>query len=207
MKPRRSARTRSRGQALVETSLVLAMLLLLLSGAYAVSAYANDQNTAVAAVRSGARYAAELGNMGWQPGKSVSPTSADESVVSEVCNIANAMPDVVQTTDFTITVYRPQANANGSLASTDLQDVYTVVPSTCAIAGSPAPQYLNTSTTGCVELNDTGGYTMDCRIQQHPNEAHLGVKLTYGYKAPTPLFPLTLSASAYAVTALSPEFS
>jgi hypothetical protein len=183
------------------------MLLLLLSGAYAVSAYANDQNTAVAAVRSGARDAAELGNTGWQPGDSVNPTSADEQVVSEVCNIANTMPNVVQTTDFTIIVYRPQANANGSLASTDLQDVYTVVPSTCVVAGSPAPQYLNTSTTGCVESNDTGGYTRDCRIQQHPNEAHLGVKLTYGYRAPTPLFPLTLTASAYAVTALSPEFS
>jgi Flp pilus assembly protein TadG len=207
MRPRRSGRQAGRGQALVETSIVIVFLLLMLSGAYAVSAYANDQNTAVAAVRSGARYAAELGNTAWQPGHSVNPTSADEQVVSEVCNIANAMPNLVQTTNLTVTVYRPQANANGLLAPTDLQDIYSVVPSTCAIAGSPAPQYLNTSGTGCVESNDTGGYTLDCRIQQHPNEAHLGVKLTYGYRAPTPLFPLTLTASAYAVTALSPEFS
>ena len=207
MRPRRSGRQAGRGQALVETSIVIVFLLLMLSGAYAVSAYANDQNTAVAAVRSGARYAAELGNTGWQPGGSVNPTSADEQVVSEVCNIANTMPNLVPTTNFTVTVYRPQANVNGSLATTDLQDIYSVVPSTCAVAGSPAPQYLNTSTTGCVESNDTGGYTRDCRIQQHPNEAHLGVKLTYAYKAPTPLFPLTLTASVYAVPALSPEFS
>ncbi len=172
-----------RGQAVVETAVFIVVLLMLFMGVYGASEFATDQNTAGTAVRSGARLAAELGNGGYQSGGSNSPSTIDTEVVNVVCEIAAQMPYVSSLDE--VDVYRPGANADGSLGSGDLVDKYSCTPT---VIGTPS-------------------YTLDLRTQTHPNEASLGVRLLYHYSFPAPFISINAQVSAYMVLPLSPKFS
>jgi Flp pilus assembly protein TadG len=185
-----SARRRrgERGQALVETAVVIAVILSLLMGVYAVSQFASDQNTAGTATRAGARLGSELGN-GNYDGSTFSgcqanakdPCAIDRQIVQAVCQVALTMPFVSSVDE--VDIYR----ATGSGSSGDLTDRYT------------------SCTAGASAVSAT--YTLDNRTQTHPNEAYLGVSLKYHYKSPVPIFPLATVSTVYTVTQLSPHFS
>ena len=98
---RASPRHRSqRGQAIIETAVVIAVLFSLLMGVYSVSQFASDQNTAGTATRSGARLASELGNNNYKNGvtaacqgvNKLDPCGVDKQIVQVVCQIAKTMP-------------------------------------------------------------------------------------------------------------------
>ncbi len=193
-----SRRRGERGQALMETGIVLVVLLTLLSGVYGVSQYASDQNTAGTATRSGARLAAELGNGGYSSsgaaggcqlaanggtGLATDPCAIDFQIVQVVCQIAATMPFVTRIDE--IDVYRPLNGGDGSTG--DLYDRYMSCNSSTH-ATSPA-------------------YTLDQRLQVHPNESYVGVSLRYDYKSPTPFVTVTTYPTVYTVLQESPHFT
>ncbi|MBV8527782.1 MAG: pilus assembly protein [Candidatus Dormibacteraeota bacterium] len=181
-----------RGQAVIETAVVFVVLVLLLSGVSAVGGLSDDQNTATTAVRSGGRFAAELGNgSSLNLGGSTDPWPVDSQVVSEVCRIMNGMPNLVTIND--VIIYGPQTNSNGSYSASDLHDIYTFtsVPN-CTVSLSPTP---------------VKQYTLDLRPTRHPNEAQVGILVQYQYRSPTPFFQLNVTAGVYTVVAVSPSFS
>ncbi|MEO8897608.1 MAG: TadE family protein [Candidatus Dormibacter sp.] len=196
----RPLRTRKRGQALIETAIVIAVLLSLLMGVYATSQFASDQNTAGTATRSGARLGAELGNNSYNAGGgavgcqlganggsglSNDPCDVDRQIVQVVCRVAAAMPFVSSIDE--IDIYRPGANSDGTRGGTDLYDKYT----SCTPGVSAAVTQ----------------YTLDLRKQVHPNEAFIGVSLKYSYKSPAPIIPLNAQPTVYTVVQLSPHFT
>lgn len=188
-----SARRRSReqGQALVETAVVIAVILSLLMGVYAVSQFASDQNTAGTSTRAGARLASELGNAGYT-GASFSgcqtnakdPCAIDRQIVQSVCQVALTMPFVSSVDE--VDIYLPTASS-GQQQAGDLVDKYT----SCT-AGQSAVSWT---------------YGLDQRNQTHPNESYVGVSVKYHYKSPVPIFPLATVSTVYTVTQLSPHFS
>jgi Flp pilus assembly protein TadG len=187
MRVRRRQGDNRRGQAMVETTMVVGMILLVLVGVFAVSTLASDQNTATTAVRAGGRFAAELGNGSSMNIGSTDPLRVDKEIVSEVCKVASTMPSL--TAINRVVVYRPMTNADGSLNGADLSDAYQVTLGTCAIT-SVLPR----------------AYTLDKRITVHPSEAQVGVFVEYHYVSPTPLFHLDLQATTYTVVTLAPSF-
>jgi TadE-like protein len=176
------------GQAMIETAIVIAVVFAIVMGVYAVGMFASDQNTAGTATRAGARLASELGNGGYngvivapcQTGPA-DPCAVDRQIVQSVCQVATTMPFVTSISE--VDIYR----ATGSGSTGDLIDKYT----SCAANA----------------LAVSAAYTLDLRIQTHPNEAYIGVSVTYNYKAPVPMFPLTTTATVYTVTQMSPHFS
>jgi Flp pilus assembly protein TadG len=191
MSPLRSSR-RERGQAMVETAAVFALIVLLLAGVYAVGTLASDQNTATTAVRAGGRFAAELGN-----GSSLASCGTcsglpaelpvDSQIVGETCRIMATMPDLILPIT-SIVIYNPQTNADGSYSASDPSDNYNV-SSTCAI------------TTGSIS---NGGYPLASRNQTHPSESQVGIYVKYQFKSPTPFFQLNLQTSDYTVITVAP---
>jgi hypothetical protein len=174
---------------MIETAIVIAVVFAILMGVYAVGMFASDQNTAGTATRAGARLASELGNGGYpgatlapcQSGDATDPCAVDRQIVQSVCQVAATMPFVTSISE--VDIYR--ATGNGSTG--DRVDRYT----TCA-ANAPASSF---------------AYTLNLRTQTHPDEAYIGVSVTYNYKAPVPMFPLTTTATVYTVTLMSPHFS
>ena len=137
MRARRRRGTRGQsGQALVETTMVLLILLFSLTGMFAVGSEANDKNIATSAVRAGGRFVAQLGAYQWAVGQPTNPNVVDGPAVREVCDIARTMSNMTVTS---ITIYRPSV-VGGAQQPGDPADEYdfpaNVNPSTCQV--SPA---------------------------------------------------------------------
>ena len=180
-----------RGQALIETAVVITMILTLVMGVYSIGQFAADQNTAGTSTRAGARLGAELGNNQYVPGSysgcqanAKDPCAVDQQIVQAVCQIAQTMPFVASIDE--VDIYQP-TNSNGQEQAGDPADKYT----SCTAGASP------TQAT----------YTLDLRNQTHPNESYLGVSLQYHYKSPVPLLPLATTSTVFTVVQLSPHFT
>ncbi len=186
------------GQALVETAVVIAVLLMMLTGVYAVSQFASDQNTAGTATRSGARLGAELGNANYTSGVTAAcqgvdpknPCAVDRQIVQVVCQIAATMPFVSKVDE--VDIYLPTTTDGhfGGVATDKVERYQSCTAGTAPLA--PGAQ---------------GWYTLDQRNQTHPNETFIGVAVTYEYKSPTPVFPLSAVPTVYTVLQMSPRFS
>jgi Flp pilus assembly protein TadG len=179
---------RERGQALIETAVVVTVILGLLMGVYAVSQYASDQNTAGTATRAGARLAGELGDGGYDgvtfslcQANAKDPCAIDRQIVLAVCQVAATMPFVTKIDE--VDIYR----ATGGGGTGDLTDKYTSCAANAAAVSAT--------------------YTLDFRLQTHPNEAYIGVSVKYDYKSPVPIFPLATTSTVYTVTQMSPQFN
>ena len=187
---RQVRRDGARGQALIETAVVIAVILSILMGVYSVGQFASDQNTAGTATRAGARVASELGNGGYNGVTATGcqttakdPCAVDRQIVQNVCQVAATMPFVTSIAE--VDIYRVTIPpASGFI---DLVDRYT----SCAAGASAV----------------SAPYTLDLRIQTHPNETYIGVSLKYNYRSPVPLVPLATTATVSTVTLLSPHFS
>jgi hypothetical protein len=186
---------------MIETIVVLLIVVVLVSGVYAVSTAAADQQTANAAVRNGGRVAADLGDNGWAYWESGSPAEVDSQVVSAVCDVAVSMPGLAGIV--AITVYQPPSSGNGAPTAASASDVYDfpVGPPNCTTL--PTPTYVNTP-TGCINSGDVG-YTLDCRDPEHPGEAPVGVFLEYRYKSGTPVFSINQTFEAWTVVTITPD--
>lgn len=167
----------SRGQALVETGLVVPILLLLLFGAFNVGALISDKLIVSAAARAGARLGAGLGGASRSDAGTATAT-VDADIVGNVLIAAKA---VNYGTVTKITIYKP-SRADGAYTAGDPADIYD----------------------GSGNLQGSRGYPLTARLQIPPNQTPIGVKVDWTYKTPLPQPSFNLSASEYVVMQMSP---
>jgi Flp pilus assembly protein TadG len=186
-------RDRRSGQAMVEMALLLPVLLLLFLGAWTAANLIDDNNAAAQATRAGARLAAELGN---GSALGLTQTQVDRDIIDQVLPIVKPQLTNAQVTE--IDIYQPSGCTgttpfvagtcppnNGAYTAGEAIDVYSV---TNYVATYPC--------TTCT-------YTLALRLQTHPNEAELGVRLVFKYTSPTLTF-FTQTDSQYTVMRLAP---
>jgi Flp pilus assembly protein TadG len=106
-----SARTRERGQALVETALVLPILVILLVGLFDVGRAIWLSNTLATAVREGSRYGVVHGALSGSPtgpgSASYTPPDTDTVITERVRSYATGVPSTL-----TVQSTWPDGNAN-----------------------------------------------------------------------------------------------
>lgn len=105
------ARRAERGQALVETALVLPLLLLLIVGLFDVGRAVWLSNTLATAVREGSRYGVVHGALSGSPtgpgSATYTPPDTDTAITAHVRNYAYGVPD-----SLTVQSTWPDGNAN-----------------------------------------------------------------------------------------------
>jgi Flp pilus assembly protein TadG len=187
---------------MVELAILLPVLVLLFLGAWTASDLISDNNTAVQASQQGARYGAELG----QGPTGATVLGVDTDIIDQMLPILNSQLTNAKVTE--IDIYQPDTG------------VCSVSPSF-----SPSGGQLSRSTTcppdngaynsGYGELIDeyqisgttitplTSQYLLTDRIQTHPNESELGVRVTIHYTSPT-MAMFTQYDTQYSVVRLAP---
>ena len=109
--PRRAFAHDSRGQALVETALVLPLLLLLIVGLFDVGRAVWLSNTLATAVREGSRYGVVHGALSGAPtgpgSATYTPPDTDTAITAHVRNYATGVPSTL-----TVKSTWPDGNAN-----------------------------------------------------------------------------------------------
>jgi Flp pilus assembly protein TadG len=202
----RGRRRGERGQALIETAIVVVFALTLFVGVYAVGVAISDSNMAGQATRTGARFAAQVGNNNYQlgttdacQGSKTDPCGVDKQVVA---NVAAAILDNSNNTLLNygtirrVTIYQPKDTAvcvSGTTGSPyqsgDRGEIYT---------------YVGAGTWSAATASG-GLYSLDLRTQTHPTEGAIGVQLDFDYQSPTPLISVNISHTEYTVNCLAPS--
>jgi Flp pilus assembly protein TadG len=202
-----------RGQAMVEMAILLPVLLLLFLGTWTAANLIDDNNAAAQASRAGARLGAELGNAGY-PNSTASgcqatntdPCQVDADIIDQVLPILSAQLTNAVVTE--IDIYQPSGCTGVTPFATG-----TCPPNNGAYCTTPGNSYTPVCATG--ELLDqysvsgttvtkiSAGYTLNYRVQAHPNEAELGVRVVFKYTSPTLQF-FTQTDMQYTVMRLAP---
>lgn len=182
-----------RGQAMVEMAMLLPVLMLLFLGAWTAANLIDDNDAAAQATRAGARLAAELGN-----GASLGLTQAqlDRDIIDQVLPIVKPQLTNAQVTE--IDIYEP----NGCTGITPFSSGTCPPNNGAYTAGEPIDIYSVTNYVATFPCT-TCTYTAALRLQTHPNEAELGVRLVFTYTSPTLSF-FTQTDSQYTVMRLTP---
>jgi Flp pilus assembly protein TadG len=196
--------TRS-GQAMVEMALLLPVLLLLFLGAWTAANLIDDNNAAAQATRAGARLAAELGN-----GSGLTQTQVDADIIDQVLPIVKPQLTNAQVTE--IDIYEPSGCTgttpfnsgtcppnNGAYCTSAFVNAWTPV---CSGVTEPIDVYSVTNYVATYPCT-TCSYTLALRLQAHPNETELGVRLVFKYTSPTMTF-FTQTDTQYTVMRLTP---
>ena len=166
-----------RGQSIVEVALMVPLLVLLIVGAYDVSAFASNKVEVVSAARHGVRIASVLGGIPANPtppaahtcdGTLVNTTTVqviDSQVVQAVVAAASKMS---YSTVNEIDIYRPSA-ATGVYTSGDHRNRYTPAGVLIGAAGFPL--------------------TERCQgpLGANPTDVSIGVQIDWTYVAPNGL--------------------
>lgn len=208
-------RRRTRGQAVMETALVLPILVTLLLGVWSGGMLIADEQTATSAARAGARLGAELGsdNAGsvtlaaCQGTNQFDPCAVDAQLVQSILPVLNSahpgtLPAAMRDATVTeIDIYQPPACPSGvSYGGAGCPpDDGTYQP------GEPVDRFDASGTALPSQLGEQR-YTLDKRVQAHPDEALIGVRVLYHYHSPTPFLSFDTSTSSYAVMQLAPVF-
>jgi hypothetical protein len=202
-----SRRARSRGQALIEMALVVPIVVMLFLGVWTAADLINVKDTVDHSVREGARVAAEIGNSGYPTG------------MPKGCQLASGQandPCIVDAAVFA--AMKPILTNQLSHATVTEIDVYQVQPCPAGTdwgSGCPpdngayqgAPYKINRyRPDGSPMPGGCCPYTLDLRIQTHPTEASIGVRVLFHYSSPT-LAYFTSDQTAYAVIRLAPIFA
>ena len=172
-------------------------------GVYAVSVAISDGNTAGQAVRSAARYGAQVGGNNYrttaldpcQGGTRTNPCHVDAAMLG---NVLEGLTDMRFATVKQVVFYEPCAGGCGTAcvagsanspynSGTDRGEVY--------VYGGSGPMTSAASYSMVAGRQPaSGAYTLDLRNQTHPREAAIGVEVDYTYQSPTPLVRVTLSS-------------
>ncbi len=202
----RAGRHRQRGQALIETAIVVIFAMTLFVGVYAVSVAISDSTIAGEGVRSGARFGAQVGNNNYtqsgalatcQGGVNTNPCFIDGQILA---NVAAATKDLNFATVTDVVIYNP----NGGGASNTCASGTT--PTSPYIVGEHAEKYTPNGSGGWNGGPvSAGAYSLDQRLQLHPNEGAIGVQLDFNYRSPTPLIGVTLNHTEFTVNCFAPS--
>lgn len=198
---RRRPRRGQAGQALVETAIVVVFAMSLFVGVYAVSVAISDSTSAGLATRSGARFGAQVGNNNYTAGTTdtcqtgnTDPCGVDKQIVATV---ADGIQGLRFTTIRRIVIYQPGGASQCASGST---------PNSPYIVGERADIYTPGAGGTWTPSTANGGYTLDQRLQLHPNEGAIGVQLEFDYKSPTPMVQVTLADhTEYTVNCFAPS--
>jgi len=182
-----------RGQAMVEMAMLLPVLMLIFLGAWTAANLIDDNDAAAQATRAGARLAAELGN-----GASLGLTQqqVDRDIIDQVLPIVKPQLTNAQVSE--IDIYQP----NGCTGTTPFVSGTCPPNNGAYIPGEPIDVYSVTNYTASYPCT-TCTYTLALRLQTHPSEAELGVRLVFTYTSPTLSF-FTQTDSQYTVMRLVP---
>jgi TadE-like protein len=204
----------ARGQALLETALVVPVLVTLLLGVWSGGVLISDEQTATSAARAGARLGAELGNdnAGAVPLAACQGTNRYDPCATDAKILQNILPVLETAHAGTL----PAAMHDASVTEIDIYQ-----PASCssgASYGAGCPPDDGTYQAGePIDRFDASGnplpahageqrYTLDLRVQLHPNEALIGVRVLYHYHSPAPFLSFDTTTSSYAVMQLAPVF-
>lgn len=182
-----------RGQAMVEMAMLLPVLMLIFLGAWTAANLIDDNDAAAQATRAGARLAAELGS-----GASLGLTQqqVDRDIIDQVLPIVKPQLTNAQVSE--IDIYQP----NGCTGTTPFVSGTCPPNNGAYTAGEPIDVYSVTNYTASYPCT-TCSYTLALRLQTHPSEAELGVRLVFTYTSPTLSF-FTQTNSQYTVMRLVP---
>lgn len=206
-----SRRRGQKGQSLVELSLVLPICLLLFMGVYTAGAFISDMDVAGQATRAGSRLGAEVGNYGYGTTLALSapcmvgtkdPCAVDQDIATAVATIAKGMQNVKSMDE--IDIYDPCFSSGSCTAASGV----------CSDAGNIGGSYqvgdpvdVYKLMAGTWTLQGTAGYKLDDRLQKHPNEQAVGVRLVFTFQASAPMTFFNAQASQYATMCLAPSES
>jgi Flp pilus assembly protein TadG len=190
---------------MVEMAMLLPVLMLLFLGAWTASNLIDDNDAAAQATRAGARLAAELGNAS---ALGLTQAQVDADIIGQVLPIATTQMTNSKVQE--IDIYEP----NGCTGTTPFSSG-TCPPNNGAYCStttnsytpfcSPTENIDSYTVTNGVAASACGTctYTLALRLQAHPNEAELGVRLVFKYTSPTLSF-FTQTDSQYTVMRLAP---
>lgn len=208
----RPRRRFEKGQAIIETAIVVMFAMTLFVGVYAVSVAISDSTTAGAATRSAARLAAQVGNNNYTAGT----TDACQTSNLDPCGVDNQILANVQAgiqglrfdTPLDVIIYDPVLQPDGTAGST--QCVNGTIASSPYVQGTGeyAEKYTYNSATktwSSATSPPAGAYSLDRRLQTHPTEGSIGVQLDFTYKSPTPIVSVQLNHTEYTVNCFAPS--
>ena len=184
--PSSNGRTVSQyGQAIIEVAIATPVLLGLLLGAFNVAVLISDKVVAGAAVRQGARLAAEEGGTDTNPPPATT-ASIDQDIVKNVLAVARSMN---YSTLLDIYIYRVDF---ATMPSGELGDP--------PIPGAHYNRYSGVTGAQVGAI----GFPISERSQIPPDETSIGVKLIWTYTPPTGTASFTIRLSEWAVMKASP---
>ncbi len=199
---RRRLRDTRKGQAMVEMAMLLPVLMLIFLGAWTAANLIDDNDAAAQATRAGARLAAELGNAS---SLGLTQAQVDRDIIDQVLPIVS--PQLTNAVVTEIDIYQP----NGCTGTTPFSSG-TCPPNNgayCSTVTTPScspseniDSYTVTNNVASATCSPCT-YTLALRLQTHPNEAELGVRLIFKYTSPTLSF-FTQTDSQYTVMRLAP---
>jgi Flp pilus assembly protein TadG len=182
-----------RGQAMVEMAMLLPVLMLIFLGAWTAANLIDDNDAAAQATRAGARLAAELGN---GSGQGLTQAQVDRDIIDQVLPIVS--PQLTNAAVTEIDIYQP----NGCTGTTPFASGTCPPNNGAYTAGENIDSYTVTNNVASASCSPCT-YTLALRLQTHPSEAELGVRLVFKYTSPTLSF-FTQTDSQYTVMRLAP---
>jgi hypothetical protein len=216
-------RSRSHGQALVETALVLPILIFVAVGVYAGGERISIQQTALYATRDGARFGAELGNNSYDPTNAPMGCQTNPAIdgIFQVANGGTYLSPAVPRNDDPCTVdQRIVGTMLSSLQGSQLvvKEIDIYEPDWCGQSTSP-PYY---PTLGCesdvynsgwaediytpagLQGYSSGGLALHLRKQNPGSEHFLTVALTFSYSSGSPVNLFDGQYTVYSTYAFTP---
>ena len=223
--PRRASRRSSRGQALVETAIVVIVVMTLFIGVYACAVAISDSQQAGGASRSGARFAAQIGSNGYKASNTPSgcqATAADSCAVDKqiVNTVLGGLNNgkVSDASAIVITIYEPcTGGSSGDSGACPSSQGASGGVDQCVngtynggSAYSPGNDYgtqytiASDGTVGAAQNSSKGQYDLSLRTQTHPKEAAVGVQVDMTYASPTPFVKVTAHLREFTINCLAP---
>ena len=214
-------RSRRSGQAMVELAVILPLMMVLFLGSWTAANLIGDNDTALQATRAGARYAAELG--GTTPSSitaslctstytnDIYTCQVDQDIIDQVLPVVDGnLPNAVVSE---IDIYQPPGSGNDCTFDAATAGTTGGCPPQAAYqAGDPVDVYgISGNTVSSVPLTyglsctaePSGCYQLSKRVQTHPFEAELGVRIQFTFTSPT-LTLFTQPDTQYTVVRLAP---
>jgi Flp pilus assembly protein TadG len=213
----REPRRRERGQALIETAIVVMVVMTLFVGVYACAVGLSDAQQGGSASRSAARFAAQTGSSGY---KSTNAPTGCQTTAADPCAVDDqilrtalaSLGGLSYTRNLKITVYQPCSDSSSPAVCASSSD-QCAQDSSYYGAGAP---FDSVHDRGEV-FTQSGGvwtstapyqaYDLSMRVQRHPQEAVVGVQVEADYSSPTPFVKVNVHLREYAVNCLAPAAS
>jgi hypothetical protein len=221
-----------RGQSIIELVLILPVMLVMFLGVWSGAELIGNNEAASQVTGYGARLGASLGNDGYVAGQSTE--SGCQHAANDPCIVDNAMiaaivpameNELPSAQLFQIDIYQPD-----TATTTCLPNSSGVLPSSCSkvtngalYSGDPDDEYRaclgSWTAVSSWELVNSGGgqnkscpgstsavaqYTLDQRIQNHPDEQAIGIQVTFQFSSPG-LKLFTQTDTQYTAISLPPE--